>query len=127
MMIDVDDFKLLNDTLGHAAGDDLLRNIAQLIRSSLREQDQAFRYGGDEFCLVLPDTSGQHGQALARRLTLLVDTLGQSLRVPRPPRLCIGMAGIDEERDPTQQSLLARADAQLYQIKKSRKKQRGAA
>jgi len=49
LMIDVDHFKLLNDTLGHAAGDDFLRDIGQIIQSTIRDQDAAFRCGGDEF------------------------------------------------------------------------------
>ena len=53
LMIDVDHFKLLNDTLGHAAGDELLKTIGQLIRSTIREKDLAFRCGGDEFVVQL--------------------------------------------------------------------------
>ena len=54
-MCDVDGLKLVNDTLGHAAGDDLLRAAAWVLRRSLREQDLLFRIGGDEFVAFLPD------------------------------------------------------------------------
>jgi GGDEF domain-containing protein len=54
LMIDVDNFKLLNDTLGHAAGDEMLRKIGEVIRSSVRDYDSAYRIGGDEFVVVLP-------------------------------------------------------------------------
>ena len=58
LMIDVDNFKVLNDTLGHPAGDDLLRAIGQIIRSTIREADLAFRYGGDEFVILCDGCDG---------------------------------------------------------------------
>ena len=57
MMIDVDDFKLLNDTIGHAAGDEFLRSVGQLIKSTMRDNDIAFRYGGDEFVILSEHTT----------------------------------------------------------------------
>ena len=61
-MIDVDNFKILNDTLGHAAGDDLLKAIGQLIRSAIRGQDVGCRLGGDEFVILLPESYGRGGR-----------------------------------------------------------------
>ena len=67
LMIDVDNFKPLNDTLGHAAGDELLRSIGQIFRSTLRDRDTAFRCGGDEFVIVLDgsDMAGRQRPAAA--------------------------------------------------------------
>jgi diguanylate cyclase (GGDEF)-like protein len=123
LMIDVDDFKLLNDTLGHAAGDELLRSLGQLIRSSLRDEDLAFRCGGDEFVVVLTNTDRRQGELIAGRLTSLVDAMGKMLHVERPPRLSIGLATpFDLGIDPTAATLLAEADKQLYAVKSGRKK-----
>ena len=63
LMIDVDNFKPLNDTLGHAAGDELLRSIGQLLRSTLRDGDTPFRCGGDEFVIVLEGSDAKRQPA----------------------------------------------------------------
>ncbi len=120
LMIDVDYFKTLNDTLGHAAGDQLLRQIAQLIRSSIRASDSAYRCGGDEFVVVLPGASTDIGKRLADRLRSLVDSLGKTLKVPRAPRLSIGLASIFESNPSDAAALLALADKALYDIKAAR-------
>jgi diguanylate cyclase (GGDEF)-like protein len=120
LMIDVDYFKTLNDTLGHAAGDDLLRQIGQLIRSSVRQTDYAFRCGGDEFVIVLPGATPTVGRNLADRLRSLVDGLGKTLRVPRAPRLSIGLASMNLTNAAGEQELLAEADKSLYAIKAAR-------
>jgi diguanylate cyclase (GGDEF)-like protein len=123
MMIDVDYFKVLNDTLGHQAGDDLLRSIGQIIRSTLRETDTAYRYGGDEFVVLMPGADLVAGKALSTRLRQMIDALGKSLpSLPKRPQLSIGLGTLDElpaGSDP--QQLLAWADQRLYAIKHARK------
>ena len=121
LMIDVDNFKPLNDTLGHAAGDELLRSIGQLLRSTLRGSDAAFRCGGDEFVLILQGADSQAAQVVAEHLTLLVDGLVKTLKVPALPRLSIGGACITELAEPSAPSLLEEADKRLYSVKKQRK------
>jgi len=121
LMIDVDHFKMLNDTLGHAAGDALLRAIGQIIRSSVREQDLAIRNGGDEFVILLPGSNQVAGQTLADRLVSLIDQLVKTLRVKPAPRLSIGLASLSGLTEPTSVALLHEADARLYDIKFARK------
>lgn len=123
MMIDVDDFKSLNDTLGHAAGDALLRSIGQLIRSTIRQQDCAFRYGGDEFVIALPHTGRAEAEALARRLTELVDALAKTLPLSRRPRLSVGIAALaDLPATGGGGELVVAADRELYTAKGNRKR-----
>jgi diguanylate cyclase (GGDEF)-like protein len=117
VMGDVDYFKTLNDELGHAAGDQMLRAIGQLIRSSLGEQDIAFRCGGDEFVLLLPGREPEAGQALGQRLQSLVDAAAQTLKVSPKPRLSLGVACSSEFPHPTSETLLRRADERLYIVK----------
>jgi diguanylate cyclase (GGDEF)-like protein len=107
MMIDVDNFKTLNDTLGHSAGDELLRNIGQLIRSHVRDQDAPFRFGGDEFCIVLPGCSADSANKLGKRLAELVDGLARTMEVSQRPGLSIGIAAMSEVGSvPAQQAAL---------------------
>lgn len=120
LMIDVDHFKQLNDTCGHPAGDELLRNIGQIIRSTCRDGDVAFRYGGDEFAVVLENHGDPEGRALANRLRSLVDALARTMKVDPSPRLSIGMATLKNSPAAEASALLKAADQNLYEIKKSR-------
>lgn len=122
LMIDVDNFKPLKDTLGHAAGDEFLRSLGQILRSTLRDGDVAFRCGGDEFVVVVEGSSEQAAAVLAQRLTSLVDGLSRALKVPAPPRLSIGAATTRDTARQSPQSLLEEADRRLYAIKSERKK-----
>lgn len=126
LMIDVDHFKTLNDTLGHQAGDELLRSIGQLMRSSIREGvDHAFRYGGDEFLIVMPNAELPAATTLAERLKLLVDGLTKHHRqLPRRPQLSIGIASLSQVAgmENPAAGLLALADERLYAIKHARPK-----
>jgi diguanylate cyclase (GGDEF)-like protein len=118
MMIDVDHFKPLNDTLGHAAGDAVLKAVAQIIRSSINGEDQAgFRNGGDEFVVVLPNITRTAAQAIADRMAKLVTALTKPLKVSRKPALSIGVCAMSELEDPTIGKLLAEADKRLYTVK----------
>ncbi len=72
LMIDLDGFKKLNDSLGHLTGDAVLQEVGGLIRECLRMNDLAFRYGGDEFCLILPDTDLDGAVIVAKRLQDLI-------------------------------------------------------
>jgi diguanylate cyclase (GGDEF)-like protein len=120
LMVDVDNFKPLNDTLGHSAGDDLLRNIAQIIRSTIRETDLAFRCGGDEFVIVLDGIDYAGGNSVADRLIHLVDDLSRTLHVAAAPRLSIGVATLADCGERNAAALLAAADKRLYSVKNDR-------
>ena len=69
MMIDLDHFKLFNDNFGHEAGDHVLKAVSQVLIDSLRQEDIACRYGGEEFCIVCPDTNKQQALQIAQRIT----------------------------------------------------------
>jgi diguanylate cyclase (GGDEF)-like protein len=121
LMIDVDYFKDLNDTLGHAAGDEMLRAIGQLISSTIRESDYGFRCGGDEFVIVLPSCDQAPAHHLSERLGSLVDGLTSTLKVARRPKLSVGIASLIEIESKTAEDLMRSADEMLYAIKAARK------
>lgn len=80
IMADLDGFKILNDTRGHLVGDKVLQKIGQLVKKCLRTNDSAFRYGGDEFCLILPETDIEGAVAVVKRL---LNSVRKSLRAYR--------------------------------------------
>lgn len=121
LMIDIDHFKLLNDTLGHAAGDELLRDIGKLMRSTIRENDAAFRLGGDEFVLLVPGAELTALCALRERLMSLIERMTEPMKVPTPPKLSIGITQLSESPETTPQALLERADQRLYEVKRANK------
>lgn len=117
-MIDMDKFKDINDTIGHLGGDQVLRTVAQAITKHLRRSDLAFRYGGDEFILLLPgtDISGARivsEQILASLPTITIGDQEHSIK----PKLSIGIA--QYRQGDSAQELVARADAALYDAKHS--------
>jgi diguanylate cyclase (GGDEF)-like protein len=86
LMLDLDGFKLLNDRFGHPAGDDLLRDVAAALRHVIRDQDTLARVGGDEFCVLAPETDGEGAERLMARVESAVakvaaglDALGASV------------------------------------------------
>lgn len=117
LSIDLDLFKRVNDSRGHAAGDAVLRHVARLMQLSTRHNDLVARSGGEEFTLLLPDTDGPEALALAERLreriaAESVQVLGQAV----PQTVSIGI-GLIAATDTTPDPVLARADAALYEAK----------
>jgi diguanylate cyclase (GGDEF)-like protein len=117
MMIDVDHFKRINDSHGHPAGDEVLRQLAVLLRSLVRQGDAVGRYGGEEFCIVLPGTSAPGAAVLAERLLqryadLRVVWGGISLH----GTVSIGIADVATSGHAVA-PLVAAADRALYQAK----------
>jgi diguanylate cyclase (GGDEF)-like protein len=116
--VDCDDFKSVNDELGHAEGDALLMVAAQTLRGSTRAVDAVARLGGDEFGLLLPETDGPTAQALLGRVraTLLSAMLRHHWRVG----FSMGAATFITPPDSVDQ-MLARADELMYQAKRTAK------
>jgi diguanylate cyclase (GGDEF)-like protein len=119
LMLDLDDFKLVNDTFGHLFGDCVLTWTAELIRSTLRASDIPARYGGDEFAIVLPETSAIEARTAAERI--LEAFRGHAFvgeqRGPVPISASIGVATYPSDGR-TALDLIAAADLALYRVKR---------
>ncbi|MCM2473806.1 PleD family two-component system response regulator [Rhizobium sp. CG5] len=118
-LTDIDRFKQVNDTYGHDAGDDVLREFSARIRSTVRGADLACRYGGEEFVVVMPDTSLDVAAAVAERLRERIESKpfqlrmsGSELNITASMGIATIMPGID-----TPEQLLKQADRALYQAK----------
>ncbi len=118
VMLDLDDFKLVNDSFGHLYGDGVLVHVAERIRSSLRASDVPARYGGDEFALILPETTCEDAAGVAARMLAAFrdSPFSSDGRVAFPIGASIGIATYPEDgRSAT--DLLAVADRGLYNAK----------
>jgi diguanylate cyclase (GGDEF)-like protein len=122
LILDLDDFKNINDRYGHLAGDKVLIFIANILKKTLREGDKVFRYGGEEFVIILNRIDDVLCKKIARRLLDLVESnnliyKGESLKVT------MSMGGTKYLASDTPDSLLSRADAALYKAKSNGKNQ----
>jgi len=124
LMVDLDHFKRVNDTYGHLAGDDALREVAALLQHAVRSVDVVARYGGEEFVVVLPETAGAGATAFAERIRERIEaqsfvlgdasgTGGAGLRLTAS----IGVATFPSLRVDSAEDLFAQADAALYRAK----------
>ena len=116
VMLDIDHFKLVNDIYGHLAGDDLLSHVGQTIRYNLKRGDQALRFGGDEFIVILPDTSGDNALDLAQRLLFEL----RKREFPGGLKVSVSMGIAQSKSDDADLSnLISMADQALYHAKET--------
>jgi diguanylate cyclase (GGDEF)-like protein len=116
LLVGVDDFEHVNDRFGRAAGDEVLRAIAEAVRGAVREGDIVSRYGGDELAVLLPGTPAEGAVAAGEKLraavaALAVEAGGETLRVT----VSVGVAEMEPRLDPSR--LVARADDALYRAR----------
>jgi diguanylate cyclase (GGDEF)-like protein len=124
IFVDADHFKRVNDQYGHIAGDAVLREISNRIRSCLRASDIAVRYGGEEFCLILPQTTLFDAKRLAERIRLKIaaEAIPTDKGEPLDITISLGVSEIPdkiitEQVDKLGEMLIANADAALYEAK----------
>ena len=121
IMLDIDDFKAVNDTYGHQQGDVVLRDVARVLRESSREPDTPARYGGEEMVLILPHTDLEGAYAIAERVR---DSIG-GLRVPRLDQSgalrVTASLGVAASADGDKDALISDADTALYAAKRQGK------
>jgi diguanylate cyclase (GGDEF)-like protein len=116
LLLDIDHFKRINDTHGHAAGDDVLRAIAATVTAQVRQIDKVCRIGGEEFVVILHDADRRAAAAMAERVRSAVEQNPVAIDAkPISVTVSIGVAIADDDGDAA--ALLARADAALYDAK----------
>jgi diguanylate cyclase (GGDEF)-like protein len=118
IMLDIDDFKAVNDTYGHPQGDAVLRHVARVLRENSRDADSPARYGGEELSLILPHTDLEGAHAIAERIRTAVE----GLRVPRTDGAgalrVTASVGVTASAAGHKDALIADADAALYEAKR---------
>jgi len=123
VMIDVDNFKNYNDTLGHMKGDEALKKIAAILQGKSRKFDIVARYGGEEFVIVMPDTSKDNARFFAERLRNEVEKVFIEEGAISPEQritISCGISGYPEDAN-TKNELISRADLALYEAKQTGK------
>ena len=122
LMIDIDNFKAINDTYGHPFGDDVLKNVSFIIKEQLRANDIAVRYGGEEFCIVLSKTGKDEAVQIGERMCQEIakrkfSYVNQVARFT----VSVGVASSAADKLPASRSLIRAADRALYHAKKTGK------
>lgn len=119
IMLDIDDFKVYNDTLGHQAGDQILKNLAKLLKDQSRKIDYVCRYGGEEFTVVLPQTDKKTAFLIAERFRLDIEKFGFSHEEVLPQKKITVSVGITTfpEDGSSSSELIFNCDKALYKAK----------
>ena len=113
VMLDIDHFKVVNDTFGHNIGDDVLVDIADTLRLSVRNSDTVGRWGGEEFLVILPSTDLEQAGAVAEKVRGRV----ADLKLPTVGKVTVSLGVAEYQAGDTEQQLVARADIALYAAK----------
>lgn len=117
IMVDIDNFKKLNDEFGHLLGDEILRSVSSILKQQLRKMDMVCRYGGDEFAILVPETTGENALRVAEKLRRQVET-HEFPGVPRPVTISCGVADYPAHGT-TRDEVVSAADHALYTAKQS--------
>jgi diguanylate cyclase (GGDEF)-like protein len=121
IMLDIDDFKSVNDTYGHQQGDVVLRRVARVLAANSREVDYPARYGGEELAVILPHTDLEGAHAIAERIRMSIEVL----RIPRMDEQGVlkitASLGVAASNEGNKDALIAEADAALYEAKRQGK------
>jgi len=123
LMLDIDDFKKYNDTYGHLEGDKVLVRFAEIIKDCLRQSDTAYRYGGEEFSVILPVTTGEQGVNAAERVRTMLRTEVFKPRSGSKIRVTVSIGAAEYLKDEDIMVFLRRADQNLYKAKAAGKDQ----
>ncbi len=118
IMIDIDHFKIFNDTYGHSCGDHVLKKVSAIIVDNIRQIDIAARYGGEEFIIVLPDTEIQAAKIVGERIRKCIEAVnieydGNSMSV----KVSVGVTQFHPNVDNDNKSIIQRVDQALYKAK----------
>jgi two-component system, cell cycle response regulator len=123
-MIDLDFFKKVNDTYGHAVGDEVLKAAASLFRQSVRSTDLVARYGGEEFAVMMPETELQDAMTFAEKIRSLMESTPMETQAGIVHvTVSIGLASVPQTRTHTAKELIVSADKALYRAKKNGRNQ----
>ncbi|ABP67962.1 diguanylate cyclase [Caldicellulosiruptor saccharolyticus DSM 8903] len=122
--IDVDGLKQVNDTFGHQIGDELLKSFAQILKESIRSYDIAFRYGGDEFVLILYKATIREANIVLARIQNKIDEFNTKIQKPYKIQISYGFAEYSPTSNLSIEDLIKIADENMYKVKKEKKKSR---
>jgi diguanylate cyclase (GGDEF)-like protein len=122
-MVDIDNFKNYNDTLGHQSGDEILKNLAKILKDYSRKMDFVCRYGGEEFTIILPQTNKKEGNFIAERLREAIEKYHfphEEIQPTQKLTVSLGLSTLPAD-GLTNSELIASCDKALYEAKKAGK------
>ena len=121
VMLDIDKFKKINDAYGHGIGDEVIISLSNILLDETRKSDLACRFGGEEFILLLPETSIEGASVIAEKIRRSVEDFSLTLENGSQVKLTIslGLSSLDFERDDSIEDIIKRADTALYKAKET--------
>lgn len=121
IIMDIDDFKKVNDYYGHLTGDTVLRELSNILLKNSREGDLVARYGGEEFAVVLPETNIDEAKSFAERLNKIVANTEILIDEQTPLKVTVSMGVAEYRKEWTKEEFIDRVDQLLYKAKKAGK------
>lgn len=118
---DIDDFKKINDEFGHREGDNILLELSQIIKRNIRCNDEIFRYGGDEFVVLFPDTNKKEAQQIWKRIVIKIQDSIKKSSINHPIELSAGFTEYSINRKLEIEDLINDADQKMYEQKIKKK------